>query len=748
MDFADRPTRLLLAIPHLGGGGAERVIALLARHLDPALFEIHMAVLAPDGPGAPALPSHVIVHRLNCLRVRNALFPLLKLIWSIKPRLVLSGMAHLNFLIILLEPFLPHSTRILLRQNTTASAAAQGRLTRLAYRCLYPRAHRILCQSTAMADDLVTHFGLAREKLSVLHNPVETAERKDTLSGQHAHSANGQTAPNLLYVGRLSHEKGTDLLLHAFAKLHPYQSHATLTILGTGPEEATLRHLSQSLGIDAQVRFEGHANPAEYFRTASLFVLSSRYEGVPNALLEAAAAGLPIVATPASAGIGALLRKAPGCWLASEITVPALAEALHQALAALPQLPLRLTHRFLEPFRLEPAIAAYTELLLAESRPTLAFLIPTLDQIGGAERQVLELAHEFHQRSWSVTLLTLSGSGAALRSNPEFSALRHLSLGMRKAWVDPRGWLRYLGWHRTSSPEILHAHLPHATFFARISRILAPVPVLIDTIHTTATGPPLRRLAYRLTHPLSSRLTCVSRAVQDVVCKAGMAPDPIVIPNGVRLPEVQTKAVEEPEIQACFRWLAIGRLAPVKDYPTLFRAFAQLPSYATLTIAGSGPEERSLQALAHELGIASRIHCLGFQPDVQPLFLAADAFVQSSLWEGLPIAILEASAAGLPVIATDGPGTSETLIPGQTGLLAPVCDSNALAAAMLQLMQMPAAKRRRIGINGRAFVESNFALPAVIGQWEQLYRELLHGTASRSEPASLPGSSKPETLQN
>jgi glycosyltransferase involved in cell wall biosynthesis len=729
MDSADRPIRLLLAIPHLGGGGAERVIALLAQHLNPARFEIHLALLAPDAPGTPTLPPHIYIHRLHCHRVRRAAIPLLRLIRNLQPRLILSGMAHWSFLILSLKPFLPRHTRILVRQNTTASASAQGWLTRLAYRRLYPRAHRVLCQSQAMANDLVEQFGLPPEKLVVLHNPIVS----------HAPITEPErpaSSPNLLFVGRLSHEKGADLILHAFAELRNHYPAATLTLLGIGPEESALKSLAQSLQIASAIHFAGHTDPAGYYAAATLFVLPSRYEGLPNALLEAAAFGLPIVATPASGGIVDLLRNARGCWLTHEITASSLAQTLHQALTSLASSPQRFDHAFLAPFRIESAIPAYSNLLLAEARFTLAFLIPTVDQIGGAERQVLDLAQEFASRRWPVTLIVLSGSRDSSLPILHEAGIRYVSLGMRKAWIDPRGWLRYYHWHRSTHPEILHAHLPHATFFARLSRLLAPVPVLIDTIHTTAAGSNTRRLLYRLTHPLTNRITCVSRAVQDFARDARIASHSTLLPNGVRIPSLETTSTytagafysaserfDSADLPP-FRWLATGRLSLVKNYPTLLQAFAELPASTKLTIAGAGPEEPQLRALAAALGIAPRVHFAGFQCDIQPLLGNADAFVQSSLWEGLPLAILEASAASLPVVATDAPGTRETILPGHTGWLVPIANAAALASAMRDLMAMPLAERHQMGMHGRAFVEANFALPVIVDRWEQLYRQL------------------------
>ena len=130
--------------------------AELARHLDPWRFEVHLCVITEDRYGAPLIPRWVQVHRFRRKRVRSAWFQIIWLIRSERPDVVLSGMAHLNFLVLLLRPFLHFHLRILVRQNATASATSPSLLTRLLYRHLYPRAHAVICQSQAMADDSIT----------------------------------------------------------------------------------------------------------------------------------------------------------------------------------------------------------------------------------------------------------------------------------------------------------------------------------------------------------------------------------------------------------------------------------------------------------------------------------------------------------------------------------------------------------------------------------------------------------------
>jgi glycosyltransferase involved in cell wall biosynthesis len=344
--------RLLLLIPHLGGGGAERITAILAQYLDRHRFEVHLCLLTADGPGAQQPPDWVRVHRLQCSRVRHAWLPLLRLIHAQRPDVILSGMAHLNFLILLLKPFLPRRTRILVRQNTTASAAARTRLSRIPYRHLYPRADSIICQSPAMAADLKAHFRLPNSKLQILPNPVN-------ITAMPSEPASFSTTLHLLAVGRLSREKGLDLLLHALPRIRTIHPKLRLTILGTGPEASNLHKLATQLGLADAVTFPGYRDPADYYAASTLFVLPSRYEGMPNVLLEAAAAGLPIVATPCSVGVSDLLQNAPGTWLTASISAESLAETILTALAQLQIPPQRFHHAFLTPFEAQAAVAAY-----------------------------------------------------------------------------------------------------------------------------------------------------------------------------------------------------------------------------------------------------------------------------------------------------------------------------------------------------------------------------------------------------
>jgi glycosyltransferase involved in cell wall biosynthesis len=370
--------KILLLIPHLGGGGAEQVTALLAGGLSCDKYEVHLGLITQANAGLGHLSAGLHIHALGARRVRAGAFRLLRLIRGLKPDVILSGMAHLNFLVLLLRPLFPRGTRVLVRQNGTVSAAlAFGGLpksTRPLYRFLYRHADRVICQTAAMARDLAGQVRVAETRLAVLPNPVDIdairAAVKETPKLGIGPNQSGP-GPHLLAVGRLSREKGFDLLLRALVLVRERFPEADLTIAGTGREEAALKAECRQLGLESAVRFPGHVDcPATYFPSASVFVLSSRHEGLPNALLEAAAGGLPIVALPASGGVVDLLRGQPGVWLAQEISSASLASSLVEALEVL-RPGERFAHSFIEEFRMERAFHAYEELIdsVLEERP-------------------------------------------------------------------------------------------------------------------------------------------------------------------------------------------------------------------------------------------------------------------------------------------------------------------------------------------------------------------------------------------
>jgi glycosyltransferase involved in cell wall biosynthesis len=254
-----------------------------------------------------------------------------------------------------------------------------------------------------------------------------------------------------------------------------------------------------------------------------------------------------------------------------------------------------------------------------------------------------------------------------------------------------------------------------------------------------------RQHGYRCSRWLPDHVTAVSHATAEAHLVAGMveADHLSVLGNGIEVdawrPDAQVRAIMRRELGLAgeFLWIAVGRLEPVKDYPAMLQALAGQPETARLLVLGAGPLKTDLVQLAARLGLERRVRFQGFEPNVKRWIQAADGFVLSSRYEGLPMVMLEAGACGLPAVATDVPGTREVIADGKNGWLAPAGDPQALAAAMARLMRAPIEERRAMGERARQRVAVRFSLDNVLDRWERLYEELLLGkrAARRTRPA-------------
>ena len=379
----------------------------------------------------------------------------------------------------------------------------------------------------------------------------------------------------------------------------------------------------------------------------------------------------------------------------------------------------------------------------------VALVLPGIEHLAGAERQAILLAKGLARRGWRVSVIGLTGEGGDAARDLEAARVSFVSLRMRKGVFDPRGWVRFHRWIKEHAPDVLHAHLPHGSWMARGVRILTPVRAVVDTIHTSSVGPPWRRVAYRASGWLSDRVTAVSREVAEAYVSAGAvrAEQMTVVPNGVDVDEWAPDEDERQDVReelgltGEFLWCAAGRLEPVKNYPALLQAFASLPDWAELVIVGAGSQESRLRALASDPAFGNRVRFLGFQANVRRWMRAADGFVLSSLWEGLPVSLLEASACGLPSVATAVSGARDVVVEGETGYLAEPGSIESLARAMHRVMQISPVSRRSMGLDARQRVTEEFSLEAVLDRWEELYCELLgqnpeperHGAAAVRE---------------
>ena len=325
--------RILFLVPAFAGGvgGAERVISTLLRHLDHSRFECHLGVVGEGNAFLDGVPATVTVHQLGAARMRYSLPGIIRLVRRLKPQTILSTVVYLNVILMISKPFFPGRPKILLREAILPSAfAAQAsrypRIWKRFYRHLYPRADQIICLFDGMVDDMVK-LGIPREKLVRIYNPVDVEMvRRQAEGTKSPYSGSG---PQVIAMGRLQHQKAYDVLLHAFAGVRKSLPGARLAILGEGPLEQQLKKQAVDLGIETAVSFLGfQKNPWPYVKHADLFVLASRYEGLPNVVLEVLALGTPVLATDCPGGIREIQQSAPQIVLAPPEDPGALANAI------------------------------------------------------------------------------------------------------------------------------------------------------------------------------------------------------------------------------------------------------------------------------------------------------------------------------------------------------------------------------------------------------------------------------------
>jgi glycosyltransferase involved in cell wall biosynthesis len=355
--------------------------------------------------------------------------------------------------------------------------------------------------------------------------------------------------------------------------------------------------------------------------------------------------------------------------------------------------------------------------------------------MGGADKQLLSAAQLMHAQGHDVCIVSLTELGP-MGLEARSQGIRTESLDMRRGVPDPRGLIRLIRLVRAWKPDVLHSHMVHANLMARAVRVFARVPVMVSTIHNIYEGGPLWMAAYRISNGLVDHMTIISEAAADRFVNERIVPRELLtcVPNGVDTERFRQVAPETREalrasigVNDRFVWLAVGRFEIAKDYPNMLHAFAQVcqrDSNAVLLLVGHGSLQQETESLAQSLGLGDRIHFLGVRSDVPEVMAAADGYVMSSAWEGMPIALLEAAAAGLPIVATRVGGNHEVVRDGESGFLVPPRDSEALGQAMLRLMEQTPERRREMGERGREHVRVHYGLGRVVERWQDLYRQV------------------------
>jgi len=280
---------------------------------------------------------------------------------------------------------------------------------------------------------------------------------------------------------------------------------------------------------------------------------------------------------------------------------------------------------------------------------------------------------------------------------------------------------------RRERPDIVHANSSKAGILGRVAAFLARVPIRIFTVHGWAFAAHrglagrLFLWAERLMRPLTTLAICVSeneRAV-GLAARTCSAQRTVVVHNAVEAAPVS----ERGELPVT-RVVSVGRFKYPKDFGTLIEAFAKLDRPFVGQLVGDGPDRSTLEAATRRHNLSGRVEFLGERNDVPELLAGAEVFVLSSRSEGLPVSVLEAMSAQLPVIASAVGGVPELVVEGETGLLVPPGDIDALAHALERLLA-DGRLRQRLGKAGRHRLEERFGLDEFRRRHLELYRREL-----------------------
>ncbi len=369
--------------------------------------------------------------------------------------------------------------------------------------------------------------------------------------------------------------------------------------------------------------------------------------------------------------------------------------------------------------------------------------------VGGAEDLVAAIIRGLDHQRFAVAVATLGPPGPVgleLRAQGHEVVSLGLDIKRTSAWRIVGAVRRLL---KADPPDILHTHLYHPNLYGRLGSLGLGLAGVVAAVHNSYTRVKFhRRLWNFLLGWVTDRVLVGSAQVwQDVRRYDGVPASRLTLmPYGIPVAELDTSLSREaarerlglPEEALVIG--AVGRLEEQKGHAHLLAAVAELrreiPELLVLLV-GEGRRQEDLQRQVRDLGLEAIVRFLGTRRDLPEILRALDLFVQPSLWEGLPLALLKAMGAGLPVVATRVSGSREVIVDGVNGCLVDPGDPEALARAILKLYRQPEA-RRRLGGAARRIVAERYSLEAMLKRLEELYLYLGAGATPLRAASGTP----------
>lgn len=332
------PPRICLFLPDLGGGGAERMMVNLANGFADRGVNVDVVLAAMRGPYCTEVSPKVRLIDLESRRTATSIGGLVGYLRSSRPSVVLSTLKHANIVALVAKRMARVDTPVFIREANTISrertVTLRDRLVRAMVPRIYAWADGIIAVSEGVAEDIHRCTGISRSKIHTIYNPVVTPDMSRLMQEEvdHPWFVADATDPVILGVGRLDTQKDFPTLIRAFACVRR-SVNAKLLILGEGPERAQLLELASSLGVVNHVSLPGFvSNPFAFMARSAVFALSSAWEGLPGALIQAMACGCTVVSTDCPSGPSEILDRGRYGTLVPVGDVRRMAAALLEAL--------------------------------------------------------------------------------------------------------------------------------------------------------------------------------------------------------------------------------------------------------------------------------------------------------------------------------------------------------------------------------------------------------------------------------
>lgn len=362
---------------------------------------------------------------------------------------------------------------------------------------------------------------------------------------------------------------------------------------------------------------------------------------------------------------------------------------------------------------------------------------------GGAEHQVLDIIKVLKRKGYEISLIGLMQEYDNLWNDFERENVEVFCLNMSKGSFNIFKIFELKRIIKKINPDIIHSFTLPANVLTRLANIGNSKP-LITTAQNTYEKPrrdrklSMNEWLFRLTDGFSNLSTNVSRKGVERYIQTQLAKEKKImyIPNGININKFQPLVErdsfkKENGLDNCFIWVAVGRLTAQKDYFTLIKAINLLRCYVDvksfkLLIVGKGALENELINLIEEEGLNDIVKIVGFKNNVYDFLSISDAYVMSSIYEGLPIALLEAGLASLPIVATAVDGNIDVIKEGYNGFLVKPESPKELSLAMYQLMKLSKQESDLMRQNSRERIVSSFDIEGITTIWEEIYNNIIN----------------------